>query len=546
MDFVVIKVLIVDDDSIARTNIKTMIDWNQNGFEICGEAANGEVAIQIIRDSMPDIVITDMSMPVMNGIELIDYIVENFSNIKVIALSGYDEYDFIRQSMKNGAIDYILKHKLDAGTLLNVLNIARHLIIHDKEENENKCRLQKQIMNSRNVMVKEFIYQLALGGIDEIDEIKQKIDELNIDLELNNLVVVVVEIDDFLFLQEKLQAKGMIKLISSFMDISTEILKDMGKSVISNIENERFIIIFSLGNMRSDLQIHDYIMTAINRIRTSIKRYLNITACFSISNTFDSIQDLHRYYKKAVEALEGKFYKGKNIVIQGEIKSETEKEILNLEVEDEKTIVSSLKTLDKQSLENCIKKIFDNILVCKVSQRSIKMICAELINIVNKVARESGIDIKSIYQNEDIPYDEMKKYETIEDVKQWIIGIYDKLFKLIEVSNIDPSYSETTKKALEFIQRNYGNNISLNDAADYIGISSSYLSRVFKKDCNKGFNEYLNYIRVEHAKQLIESGDYKLKDIVKKVGFNNYTYFFKVFKDFIGMTPQDYEDIIKC
>lgn len=99
-----IKVLIVDDDSIARTNIKTMIDWNQNGFEICGEAANGEVAIQIIRDSMPDIVITDMSMPVMNGIELIDYIVENFSNIKVIALSGYDEYDFIRQSMKNGAI----------------------------------------------------------------------------------------------------------------------------------------------------------------------------------------------------------------------------------------------------------------------------------------------------------------------------------------------------------------------------------------------------------------------------------------------------------
>ncbi|MFO7160840.1 MAG: response regulator, partial [[Clostridium] cellulosi] len=531
---------------IARTNIKTMIDWNHNGFEICGEAANGEVAIQIRRDSMPDIVITDMSMPVMNGIELIDYIVENFSNIKVIALSGYDEYDFIRQSMKNGAIDYILKHKLDAGTLLNVLNIARHLIIHDKEENENKCRLQKQIMNSRNVMVKEFIYQLALGGIDEIDEIKQKIDELNIDLELNNLVVVVVEIDDFLFLQEKLQAKGMIKLISSFMDISTEILKDMGKSVISNIENERFIIIFSLGNMRSDLQIHDYIMTAINRIRTSIKRYLNITAYFSISNTFDSIQDLHRYYKKAVEALEGKFYKGKNIVIQGEIKSETEKEILNLEVEDEKTIVSSLKTLDKQSLENCIKKIFDNLLVCKVSQRSIKMICAELINIVNKVARESGIDIKSIYQNEDIPYDEMKKYETIEDVKQWIIGIYDKLFKLIEVSNIDPSYSETTKKALEFIQRNYGNNISLNDAADYIGISSSYLSRVFKKDCNKGFNEYLNYIRVEHAKQLIESGDYKLKDIVKKVGFNNYTYFFKVFKDFIGMTPQDYEDIIKC
>jgi two-component system response regulator YesN len=541
----VVKVLIVDDDSIARTNIKTMVDWTQNGFEVCGEASNGEAAILAIRDSLPDIVITDMSMPAMNGIELIDYIVKNFPNIKVIALSGYDEYNYIRQSMKNGAVDYILKHTLNGETLLNVLNIARHMIIQDQEENENKCRIQEQIIKSRDIMKKELIRQLALGGIDEMGEIRQKIDTLCLDLDIKNLVVVAVEIDDFHFLQEKLSAKGMNKLISSFIDISTEILNDMGKAVISNIDRERFIIIFSLGYMRSNLQIHDYIMTAIDRIRASIKRYLNITACFSISNTIDTIVDLHKYYKKAEEALNGKFFKGKNTVFQGKMESKPESEALNLDINDEKMIVSSLKSLDRQSFQNIIKKIFDDILLYKISQRSIKMICAELISIVNRVARESGIDTGRIYQNDDIPYDEMKKYETITDVEQWILDIYDKLFRMLQISRINPNYNEPTKKAIEFVQKNYGNNISLNDAADYISVSSSYLSRIFKKDCGKGFNEYLNYVRVEHAKLFIESGDYKLKDIVKKVGFNNYTYFFKVFKDFIGMTPQEYEEVIK-
>ena len=169
------------------------------------------------------------------------------------------------------------------------------------------------------------------------------------------------------------------------------------------------------------------------------------------------------------------------------------------------------------------------------------MICAELINIVNRVARETGIDVKRIYNDKDIPYSSIKKFETLTEMREWILKLYNKLSNLIGETKFNPDYSEYTKKAICYIQQNYKKNISLNEVAEYIGVNSSYLSRIFKEDCGVGFVEYLNNVRIDHAKQIIETNRMKLKDVVKEVGFNSYTYFFKVFKDVLNVTPVEYE-----
>jgi len=539
---IVIRVLIVDDDSVARTNLKTLIDWEKAGFDVCGEAANGNSAIQAIKNNIPDIVITDMSMPIMDGVALIEYIEMNYTHIKVIALSGYDDFDYVRQSMKGGAVDYLLKHKLNPELLLNTLMAAQKVIFKDREENEHIQKLNDQLTESRIVMKGNFIRQLVLGGISEKDEIQGKIEELGLSIDTRNLEVVAVEIDDFHFIQERFNIKEIYKLISSIADISTDILNDMGKAVISHIEAGKFVIIFSFGNMRSNLYIFNNVITTIDRVKTSIKRYLNITACFSLSSLFNDITEISKYYKEAEIALKDKFFKGKDKIIRGSSAVNIGNEFLNLDINDEKMIINCLKSIDRQKVRDCITAIFEKILKNRASQKSIQMICAELINIINRVARESAIDTKMIYSDEDIPYNEMKKYETITEVQEWILNIYEKLISLLEVSKINSDFTEPTKKAMEFIQRNFDKNISLNDAALYIGVNSSYLSRVFKEDYGKRFTEYLNLIRVEHAKFLIENGGSKLKEVVKLVGFNNYTYFFKVFRDVLGMTPLEYEE----
>ncbi len=540
-----LKVLIVDDDSAARTNIKTMIDWLKNGFDICGEAVNGYNAIQVINSNLPDIVITDMSMPVMDGVALIEYLEQNKPGIKIIALSGYDDFDYVRQSMKKGAVDYLLKHTINSEILLTVLNSAREMIYKERHKSALDNQLQEQLTESRTVLRESFIKQLVLGAFNDRKEIEQKISSLGLEIDTSNLSVVVAEIDGFQILKEKFSIKEMNKLISSVLDISNEILRDMGRAVISNIEGGKFVIIFSFGNIRSDLYIHNHIVTAVDRIKLSIKRYLNITACFSVSRVFNDITDISKHYRDADISLQDRFFEGKDKIIREPSQAGIETRFINLDINDEKNIIAALKSINREKLVKYIDNVFINIIERKAGYKSIQMVCAELINIINRVARESGVDVKLVYSDEDIPYNEIKKYETIEEVKDWILKLYEKLMGLMEAVRINPEHSEITKEALKFIRRNYTSNISLNDAADYIGVNSSYLSRVFKEECKIGFVEYLNQIRVEHAKHLIEKGGIKLKDIVKEAGFNNYTYFFKVFKDNINMTPREFEEICR-
>ena len=334
MLFDVLRVLIVDDDYIARTNIKTLIDWNKEGYEICGEAANGKAAIEMIESYIPDIVITDMSMPVMDGASFIEYLNQHYPHIKAIAFSGYDAFDYVRKSMKCGAVDYLLKHRLDSATLRKVLNAARLAIQQERSEKTNKDIINKQLVESREMLREHFIKQLVFGEIGDKKEIKEKVRELNMQLDMQNLMVAVAEMDDFHLIKEKFSAKEVNKLVSSMQNICTEILKDFDRAAVAHIVDGRFVFVFSFGNIRGDSYMYDQSITAIERIRVSIKRYLNITACFCVSRVFYNITETSQIYKDTVAALRNKFFVGKDRIIQKNLHERFEDEYITLDIDD--------------------------------------------------------------------------------------------------------------------------------------------------------------------------------------------------------------------
>lgn len=531
-----LKVLIVDDDFTARSNFKTMIDWEKNGFELCGEAANGQNAIGMIKDNLPDIVITDMNMPILDGVALIEYIGSNFPDIKSVALSGYEDFQYVKESLKNGAVDYLLKHKLDDISLLKVLKTAS-----DKISREHK--LMKQIVQSREILRQDFIRKLVLGDICDMRVIKEKAKELELPIDRSPLMIVVIAIDDFKHIKKRFAEDKASGFISSLTDLTVEILADMGNAVMSEMDDGKFVIIFHFA-VHSELFIHNHVSTTVRRIRESMKRYLNITACISLGRLFYNIGEISRLYKEVDEMLSEKIITGKDQIFRESANLGNTVDFSNLDVKDEKQIMLAIKAGDIEKINQYLDNIFDRITEFRVSYKSIQMICIELIGIANRIARESALDIKELYNNNKIPYEEMKKHETIMDVKKWIGTIYQRLITLLLGYNMHGKYTEPTNKALEYLRKNYANDISLNQTAEYIGVNSSYLSRVFKEDYGMGFAEYLNSIRVKQAKYLIERTDIKLKEIVKQVGFNNYTYFFKVFKMVAGITPIEYKE--KC
>ena len=532
-----LKVLIVDDDFTARTNFKTMIDWEKDGFEICGEATNGQNAIPMIQENLPDIVITDMSMPLMDGVALIEYLSVHYPDIKTIALSGYEDFAYVKESMRHGAVDYLLKHKLDSASLLNILRMAR-----DKISREHKR--MEQFVQSREILRRDFIQRLVLGELGDIRLIKEKIKELELPIAVSHLELVVVAIDDFQHIKERFTQAETSRLISSITDLTEEILRDMGHALMSFVEDGKYVIIFHFANIRSELYIYNHVETTINRVQASIKRYLNITACFSLGRMFHNIGEISRYYKEADEKLSKRLIAGKDQIFREQASMGNTVDFFNLDLKDEKQIMVAIKAGNMEKITQYLNDIFDRIIELKVSYKSIQMICAELIGLANRTAREASLDVKQIYSNEDIPYEEMKKHETILEVKKWIGGVYERLVQLLLGTDISEYYMEPTKKAIKYIRQHYTQDLSLNQAAETIGVNSSYLSRIFKEDCGMGFAEYLNSIRVKQAQYLIERSDIKLREIVKLVGFNNYTYFFKVFKTAVGITPLEYKE--KC
>ncbi len=192
----------------------------------------------------------------------------------------------------------------------------------------------------------------------------------------------------------------------------------------------------------------------------------------------------------------------------------------------EKEIYTALRNQDEERVKQRINEIFDRIKASRLGSKSTQMICAELIHIAGKVCRDFGMEISTLYTSEDVPYNMIQKYETLMDIKEWVLGLYLKLIAMLKLMKINGTLSKVTHKAVEFIHRNYQNNISLTDVADFVGVSGPHISKLFKEECGIGFAEYMNHFRVENAKLHIENGELKLKVIVKRVGFNNYNYFF--------------------
>ena len=536
------KVLIVDDDAFARNELKNMIDWEENGFTLCGEASNGYIAIDLLEKTCPDILITDISMPAMDGIELIEHVKSSFPNTLVIALSGYDDFDYVRQSMVKGAKDYILKHRLNKNVLLDLLNKLCNDILEQREAHKEKELEQNKFSSNRLLKRQNFVRQLIKGDFPDIKTISNTISDLELNIDVRRNILLVMEIDDYYLMEESYSLEEMRSYKNTILDISRQALLEWGKGEIFHVDRGRFLFILSLGTMVSSHSIYTRVVEIIGDVRKGIKNFLNLTACFAISKICDEIIHTNKIYEEALNALMDKFYNGKDKIFTVDAITNINNVFISLTIEDEKNIALILNSSDKRKVIDYIDGIFERIIEHKASYKSVQMICAELIIIVNKIIKEYGLDSSFIYRDNEIPYSRIQKYDNIDDVRKWILDIYAKLASLLEECGIVDRYGIHTQNAIKFINNNFNKDISLDDTAKHIGVSSSYLSRTFKDDCGKGFNEYLNMVRVGKAKLYLNNEEIKLKSIIYKVGFNNYNYFFKVFKNITGMTPVEYRN----
>lgn len=531
------RVLIVDDDVLVRTNVKFMLDCEALGLEPIIDVPNGKEALAVIDSLEPDIIITDIMMPELRGDELTAIIAKLYSHIKVIVISNYDEFEYVRCTLQNGAIEYVLKHQLNKQTLEAVIKRAIESI-----ENETKqyYKIVDKPTNSNLIALKKiYITELLSGFHKELKEIESHIKILGVPLGLTNVLPFIVLVDDFDLMQQQRTLNNMNLLSFSITNILDEILCELGNGVATHISNERYVVILSFSNIRSEAKIKNEIDEIIMRISRSLEKYLGITVSVCIGQLIKDIRSISSSYEVAEKSLKNKFYYDKKSLIQLDEKTVYNETLLGLSAKQEKEFIYAIKSGGKKKIVELLDDLFLHIRNDSLSVTSAQIIFIDLLSILKKTCRDMNCDISEIYEQSHFINKLFSEFSTIDHAQIWFSKA---MLKLAEKNTNDKiTYkSQYVKETIEYLMANYKKDISLQLVAEKIGISSVYLSSLFRKEMGTGFSDYLLNIRIDKAKIELDKGDMSIKEMIKNCGFNDYVYFFKVFKKKVGMTPKNY------
>jgi len=519
------KVLLVDDEVLVRNDLHTLIDWEEHGYLICGEATNGTEAIQMIEQYAPHIVIMDMNMPGMDGVSLCKYMQEQHAGIKKIILSSYDKFDYVRETMKNGAVDYLLKHEMDGAALLRILSKARNELTDEAEQ----VRRWEVISPS---VTQNMIRDLILDHKNGMDQIKSVPNFQH----SNNIVVAALQIDNFIIFTAQYSDTEKNKLIRSIMELCQRILKELEVGIVSYIDQGRFVIVYFFEEY-SHNNIQQQVVDNLYKVRKSMSLYLNIDVFFEHSNVMNNLSNIPESYESICNLLKKRSFSNHGHAVNNELKQE---QMVTLSLDHERKLMTAAKLLDKSGAHSILEDVFSHCWERKANDDSIQLIVNELIHIANKVWMKSGLHTEKYYEGDYLSREQIKQHKKLDEILHWLKDLYSQLIQKLSAIDVGGTYSKHVVSAVMYIKLHYKDNISLELVADHIGISSSYLSRLFKEEMNCGFTEYLNRVRIKTAQLYIESGEYQIKEIYEKVGFSSYNYFFKVFKDTTGATPHRY------
>lgn len=537
------NLLVVDDELLVRNHLRTIMNWEQHGFVIAGEAANGQEALDYMAQNKTDAVLSDIRMPVMDGVELSREIQRCYPTIPFVMLSNFDDYAYVRSALQHGAVDYLLKHMLSEHLLTDVLQKIKSRIVRIENRAENPdYRVNATLIQA---LKQKFIIQLLSRFIKQEAEAVSHIQALRLPLDIKMVVPIVIEIDRSRETAARRGLKEEELLHFSILNIIDEVLSDNEHGIAGQVTKGRFVVLLSFAESRSISNMDHRVRSVVSRIDQCFKTFIKLKASFSIGLKCDDILQVPGSYEQACNKLSEKFYLGSNCMIYPHMNSEVLLDrMTGLDMRMERELTAALKLGNQEAVQTVMWSIFQTIRQQRLSPAAAQMIFYELLGIVNRLCRENQIEAESAYSVSAAPHEVMAYFETLEEIHLWLEGIFLRMIHLLHYSD-EKMVSPNIRKAAAYMKNNLNENISLSEVAEQIGITAPYLSQLFKEEQGVGFLEYLMELRLDKAKALLLEEKLEMKAIASACGFNNYPYFFNVFKKRVGMTPGAYVKLNK-
>ena len=535
-----LKVFLVEDEVVMRNGIKNNIPWEQEGFEFVGEASDGELAYPLIKREKPDILITDIRMPFMDGIELSRLVKKELPQIKIIILSGYNEFDYAKTAISIGVTDYLLK-PISSAKLLEAVKKVGDMIEKEQDNVRLMERYEKE-MEENILQEKHKLWgALASNRLSTI-ELLEKGQRLGMDFTASAYMV-------FLF---KLMQEGDATGCSDELNRASEKVNSLSgtwKKVLSfdrSPEGWAFLI-----KGESEAEVLENFAETKRKLLNLVAMYPKVEYFGGLGSIVQRIGDIQNSYKEAARAFSSRFFLDANQIADSA-------DMVSLHNEEDGKIDVS-KMLSKKREHELVEKFFKNGTVEEVDSFLDELFqgigeqnCKSLLY-RQYVVMDLFFCATDFLGNLEIGTEELP--EECRDINQIVekagnaqslrhqIGILFSETMMLRDGHSKKKYSKLLEDAKAFIDENYRHDdMSLNMVAAQVNISPSYFSTIFSSEMGQTFVEYLTHVRLEKAKELLMCSNMRTAEIGYEVGYKDSHYFSYIFKKVVGCSPKEYRN----
>lgn len=517
------RVLLVDDEEDIREGISRKMDWLGLGFSLVGEAANGQDALELAESLRPDVILTDIKMPFMDGLELCRILTDRLPAARFVVFSGFDAFEYAKQAIQMNVVEYILK-PINADELSAVLRRLKDQLDRERAERRNVELLRSRYTENLPVL-RELFYANLLDGHIEPGTERERAAHLDIDLQGEEWAVGLAYIGSDR--RDALSTLSVQKLLEESLTADRCRL---------TLYNDWVAVIVSL---TESFTIYDLIRV-LDRVCTLAASYLGLTLTVGVGAPCKELSGMARSAAEARTALEYRSMVGRGQVIYiGDLEPDGG-QVLTFEEADERTLTAAVRLGSEQEVRDAAAALAGKIREANPSAGQYNLFLMELVAHLMKMTRRSGVGVEEVFGTGfSLPIQD-SALPSLEELEGWCAERYLRLWTLIRRRQTD-SAGQTVETAKEYIRQHYAeSDLSVEKLCAYLHLSSTYFSTLFKRETGTSFTAYVTTVRMEAAAEAIRGTEEKTYLIAQRCGYEDPNYFSYVFKRHFGVTPTKY------
>ena len=530
------RVLLADDEEEIRTGISRKIDWASLGFSLVGEAGNGEEALELAEQLRPDVVLTDIKMPFMDGLELCRHLRQSLPAAKLVVFSGFDDFEYARQAVGAGVSEYILK-PINAQELSEVLAKLRQQLDKQHLERRDMETLRRRYEESLPIL-RELFYTRLLSGQLRPDQIQDRAARYEIELPSGTWTAVLVHADLSMDGADSERDELVLLSVQSFLDEHFALEGCAARAVLFGDTVALLVQLAGTDRLYALLE-------ELERLSLLSQSYLGIPLAAGVGLPCPGPEELYHSVEGARSALDYRaLSEGGRVIYIGDLEPQSAAE-LSFEEEDQRQLSSAIKLGPPEQVERVVQGLMDRLKQAGLSLSKCHLFLLEVVTCLVRLTRSGGVAVEEVFGANFTGSVSISDFSSPEELGRWLRERCLKLHALLGQQRTDSTW-RLVESAKAYIAGHYSDEtLSVEALCSHIHLSPTYFSTLFKREVGMSFTAYVTQVRMEEAVRLLRETDEKTYRIAERTGYSDPNYFSYVFKRHFGQSPSKYRAGLK-